>query len=144
MRVVIEMEIRSRRYLAPRWLASPAARAGRVIGRLMRPWQRVVPLAAAVFLAAGVLAVSGPLPAASAATQPVPPGLGGRNWTAIPTHAKVVALTFDAGANADGVQSILGHAGQVPRPGDVLPHRELRPGFPGPVQGDRSRRLPDR
>jgi hypothetical protein len=46
----------------------------------MRPWQRLVPLAAAVFLAAGVLAVSGPLPAASAATQPVPPGLGGRNW----------------------------------------------------------------
>ena len=108
MRVVIEMKIRSRRYLAPRLLASPAARAGRVIGRLMRPWQRVVPLAAAVFLAVGVLAVSGPLPAASAATQPVPPGLGGRNWTAIPTHAKVVALTFDAGANADGVQSILG------------------------------------
>ena len=107
MRVVIDMGIRSRRYLAPRWLASPAARAGRVIGRLMRPWQRVVPLAAAVFLAAGVLAVSGPLPAASAATQPVPPGLGGRNWTAIPTHAKVVALTFDAGANADGVPSIL-------------------------------------
>jgi hypothetical protein len=30
----------------------------------MRPWQRLVPLAAAVFLAAGVLAVSGPLPAA--------------------------------------------------------------------------------
>ena len=107
MRVVIDMGIRSRRYLAPRWLASPAARAGSVIGRLMRPWQRVVPLAAAVFLAAGVLAVSGPLPAASAATQPVPPGLGGRNWTAIPTHAKVVALTFDAGANADGVPSIL-------------------------------------
>ena len=31
------------------------------------------------------------------------PGLGGQNWTAIPTNAKVVALTFDAGANADGV-----------------------------------------
>ena len=62
-------------------------------------------LAATAMLAAGV--VSGPLPAASAATQPVPPGLSGQNWTAIPTHAKVVALTFDAGANADGVQSIL-------------------------------------
>ena len=62
MRVVIDMGIRSRRYLAPRWLASPAARAGSVIGRLMRPWQRVVPLAAAVFLAAGVLAVSGRFP----------------------------------------------------------------------------------
>ncbi len=46
-------------------------------------------------------------PAASAATQPLPPGLGGRNWTAIPAAPKVVALTFDAGANADGVSSIL-------------------------------------
>ena len=45
----------------------------------------------------------GPLPAASAVT--VPPGLGGRNWTAIPTNTKVVALTFDAGANADGVRA---------------------------------------
>ena len=144
MRVVIEMGIRSRRYLAPRLLASPAARAGRVIGRLMRPWQRVVPLAAAVFLAVGVLAVSGPLPVASAATQPVPPGLGARNWTAVPTHAKVVALTFDAGANADGVQSILGTLARYHVHGDVLPHRELRPGFPGAGQGDRGRRLPDR
>ncbi len=65
------------------------------------------PLAAAVILAAGFLAVWGPLPAASAAAQPVPPGLGSRNWTAIPTRAKVVALTFDAGANADGIQNIL-------------------------------------
>jgi hypothetical protein len=62
-------------------------------------------LAAAAFLAAGVAAASGPLPAASAAA--VPAGLGGQNWTAIPTNAKVVALTFDAGANADGVSSIL-------------------------------------
>jgi len=45
--------------------------------------------------------------AAVAATQPVPPGLGGRNWTVIPAKPKVVALTFDAGANADGVASIL-------------------------------------
>jgi hypothetical protein len=61
---VIEMEIRSKRYLAPCVLPSSAARAGRVIGRLMWPWQRVVPLAAAMFLAVGVLTVSGPLPAA--------------------------------------------------------------------------------
>ncbi len=37
----------------------------------------------------------------------MPAGLGGREWTSIPTSAKVVALTFDAGANADGVSSIL-------------------------------------
>jgi hypothetical protein len=67
------------------------------------PW--VAPLA---LIAAGALAVAALLPVASAATRPVPPGLGGQNWTTIPTHAKVVALTFDAGANADGVQPILG------------------------------------
>jgi len=68
---------------------------------------RAWPLAPVVFLAAGIFAMSGPLPA-SAATAAVPANLGGRNWTAIPTSAKVVALTFDAGANADGVPGILG------------------------------------
>jgi len=67
--------------------------------------RRIVLLIAAVVTAAGA-AASG-IPAASAATQPVPPGLGGRNWTVIPATPKVVALTFDAGANADGVASIL-------------------------------------
>ena len=82
--------------------------AAGVIGRLVGHVPRVGSLAATAVLAAGALAAAVPLPAASAATQPVPPGLGGQNWTAIPTHAKVVALTFDAGANADGVRSILG------------------------------------
>lgn len=36
-----------------------------------------------------------------------PSGLNGRDWNLIPTQDKVVALTFDAGANADGVTSIL-------------------------------------
>ena len=40
-------------------------------------------------------------------TQAVPAGLAGTEWTTIPTSRKVVALTFDAGANADGVSSIL-------------------------------------
>ena len=99
-----------RRHLASmvqRWLASAAATAGEAVGRLRRS-RRAGWLAAAVSLAVGVLAVTGPVPAASAATQPLPPGLGGQNWTAIPNQGKVVALTFDAGANADGVQSILG------------------------------------
>jgi peptidoglycan/xylan/chitin deacetylase (PgdA/CDA1 family) len=77
--------------------------------RLARHGARIGPLAAiaaAAVLAA--IAVSAPLPAASATAQPVPPGLGGQNWTAIPTNANVVALAFDAGANADGVQPILG------------------------------------
>jgi len=77
----------------------------RVLRRLARHLPGIAPLA---LIAAGALAVAAPLPAASAAARPVPPGLGGQNWAAIPTHAKVVALTFDAGANADGVQSILG------------------------------------
>jgi peptidoglycan/xylan/chitin deacetylase (PgdA/CDA1 family) len=67
-------------------------------------------MAAAAMLAAGAL--SAPVPAASAAALPLPPGLAGQNWTSIPTNAKVVALTFDAGANADGVQSILGTLAQ--------------------------------
>jgi len=45
--------------------------------------------------------------AGPAQPQAAPAGLGGRVWNVVPTHAKVVALTFDAGANADGVASIL-------------------------------------
>jgi peptidoglycan/xylan/chitin deacetylase (PgdA/CDA1 family) len=37
----------------------------------------------------------------------LPPGLLGRVVTRIPTSARVVALTFDCGANADGVAAIL-------------------------------------
>ncbi len=43
--------------------------------------------------------------------SPVPSGLPaallGQEWTRIPTTRRVVALTFDAGANADGLPSIL-------------------------------------
>ena len=70
----------------------------------MPPFRRFFLLVAAALTAAGTIVAFG-APAASAAT--VPPGLGGRNWTAIPAAPKVVALTFDAGANADGVSSIL-------------------------------------
>lgn len=38
---------------------------------------------------------------------PLPGGLGGREWNSIPTHEKLVALTFDAGANDAGLTSIL-------------------------------------
>ena len=99
----------SRRHLASMargLLTTPAARAGQVTRWVRRSTPRPRPLAAAAFLSAAVLAAAGPAPAASAAA--VPSGLGGQNWTAIPTNAKVVALTFDAGANADGVSSILG------------------------------------
>src|SRR5579872_3933558 len=53
----------------------------------------------------------GPSPSPSA-TSPGSPGitgrLAGKDWTYIPTTRQVVALTFDAGANADAVPSILG------------------------------------
>ncbi len=79
---------------------------------------RTLPWAAAAVVAAGTLIAAGGTPASARSTavagpqataqpQAVPTGLGGRVWSAIPTHAKVVALTFDAGANADGVASIL-------------------------------------
>ncbi|HEX4397459.1 MAG TPA: polysaccharide deacetylase family protein [Trebonia sp.] len=53
-------------------------------------------------------------PAPPGTTAPAPPGtqpvtgwLAGKDWTAISTTRRVVALTFDAGANADAVPSIL-------------------------------------
>jgi peptidoglycan/xylan/chitin deacetylase (PgdA/CDA1 family) len=42
-----------------------------------------------------------------ARTVPVTGRLAGKDWTVIPTSRHVVALTFDAGANADGVAPIL-------------------------------------
>jgi peptidoglycan/xylan/chitin deacetylase (PgdA/CDA1 family) len=49
-----------------------------------------------------------PIPTPTA-TEPdgLPASLVGTQWYALPTTRKVVALTFDAGANADGVPSIL-------------------------------------
>jgi peptidoglycan/xylan/chitin deacetylase (PgdA/CDA1 family) len=40
-------------------------------------------------------------------TPTLPSSLIGRDWTKLPTRDRVVALTFDAGANADAVPSIL-------------------------------------
>jgi peptidoglycan/xylan/chitin deacetylase (PgdA/CDA1 family) len=54
--------------------------------------------------------VTQPMPepsSAGAAAPPVTGWLAGRDWTYIPTTRHVVALTFDAGANADAVPSIL-------------------------------------
>lgn len=51
-----------------------------------------------------------PEPSTSDARSGAPPitgWLAGRDWTYIPTRRHVVALTFDAGANADAVPSIL-------------------------------------
>src|SRR5512146_1561556 len=52
---------------------------------------------------------SAEVPATSPAPgeHPVTGALAGKDWTVIPTSRRVVALTFDAGANADAVPSIL-------------------------------------
>jgi peptidoglycan/xylan/chitin deacetylase (PgdA/CDA1 family) len=76
-------------------------------------WRRAL---AVVGLLAGVAAAglaAGPGPAAlgaplpPGAAKPVPAGLGAHEWTTVRTSSKLVALTFDAGANADAVSSIL-------------------------------------
>lgn len=46
-------------------------------------------------------------PAPPTTTAPFPARLAGTDWERIPTSRHVVALTFDAGANADAVSSIL-------------------------------------
>jgi len=46
-------------------------------------------------------------PSTPGPTAPIPPSLVGHVVSRIPTSRKVVALTFDAGANGDGVDSIL-------------------------------------
>ena len=46
-------------------------------------------------------------PSTAAPTKSIPPSLVGHVVSRIPTSRQVVALTFDAGANGDGVDSIL-------------------------------------
>jgi peptidoglycan/xylan/chitin deacetylase (PgdA/CDA1 family) len=49
----------------------------------------------------------GPLKPPVTTRGPIPAGLRGKDVEVIPTSQRVVALTFDAGANADGLPSIL-------------------------------------
>lgn len=51
------------------------------------------------------------------ANDGVPPSLRGTQWYRLPTSEKVVALTFDAGANADAVPSILSTLAEYDVPG---------------------------
>ena len=86
--------------------------------RMRRQWptfaRQALRAAVALFLAASAVAGYGAgRAAASTAGGPLPTGLGGQNWTRIPTHAKVVALTFDAGGDANGVSSILSTLSQM-------------------------------
>jgi peptidoglycan/xylan/chitin deacetylase (PgdA/CDA1 family) len=51
------------------------------------------------------------------ATGQIPDSLMGTQWYKLPTSKKVVALTFDAGANADGIPSILATLAEAGVPG---------------------------
>jgi peptidoglycan/xylan/chitin deacetylase (PgdA/CDA1 family) len=57
--------------------------------------------------AARVLSPGPSVPHTAVIAKPAPAGLRGTDWTKVKTSSKIVALTFDAGANADGVSSIL-------------------------------------
>jgi peptidoglycan/xylan/chitin deacetylase (PgdA/CDA1 family) len=61
-----------------------------------------------------------PAPTTPPPSGGIPPSLVGTQWTKLPTSKKVVALTFDAGANADGVPSILQTLAQKGVPGTVF------------------------
>ena len=74
----------------------------------MRRVSRVGPFAATAVLAAGALAAAAPLPAASAATQTVPPGLSG-------VQSPVHATPIDA-ASASTLNPIAIAADQPLRP----------------------------
>ena len=81
-------------------------------GRLARIIILILVAALSACLGLGLLAVPAAAAAAAGlaatgAVKPVPAGLGATDWTAVKTSSKIVALTFDAGANADGVSSIL-------------------------------------
>ena len=57
--------------------------------------------------AAVTIGVALALRSSPSARQLLPAGLLGTDWTRIPTSTRVVALTFDAGANANALPSIL-------------------------------------
>jgi peptidoglycan/xylan/chitin deacetylase (PgdA/CDA1 family) len=88
---------------------------GRIAGVGGQLWREIgVPGATTGWVNAGYLTVhqpaaapKPPAPAPGPAPAPLPASLRGTEWSHVPTTHKVVALTFDAGANADGVPAIL-------------------------------------
>ena len=74
----------------------------------------------------------------------VPASLRGQDVEVVPTSERVVALTFDAGGNASGLESILEHPRRGGCAGHLLPDRPLGRRQPGRRRGDRRRRAPVR
>ena len=70
----------------------------------MRPWRATRRVVSALAIGS-MLVIPAASTVASAASLPGP--LVGSEWTRLPTTQPVVALTFDAGSNADGIPAIL-------------------------------------
>ena len=92
--------------------------------------RRVLPVTGVLAVLLGIGLFLAP-PALGAGSRPVPSGLGGSDWAAVPAPAKVVALTFDAGANADGVASILGTLTSQHVPATFMLTGAFTKAFPG-------------
>lgn len=73
----------------------------------MGMWKPGAFIAAALIAGLAVLATPSSAVRAATAGPYLSPALTGTEWSRLPTSDPVVALTFDAGANADGVPSIL-------------------------------------
>ncbi|HVC14879.1 MAG TPA: hypothetical protein VND62_08480 [Acidimicrobiales bacterium] len=89
-------------------------REGRpALGHIVRRFPLLVVGGSATSLASATCgAPDDSAPPTTPTTEPTPapelvPGLAGRVWNSIPTPARVVVLTFDAGANAEGLPPIL-------------------------------------
>lgn len=94
-----------------RWVAGAAA-AATLLAVSLAGCARVPPATSPTTRTLPATASTAPSPSpTSAPTSPaipaLPAWLAGRDLTVLPTDERVVALTFDAGANADGVASIL-------------------------------------
>jgi peptidoglycan/xylan/chitin deacetylase (PgdA/CDA1 family) len=87
----------------------PSASASASAGATAEPTPTTGPTSPSPTRSQAVPTPPGPPPTPTQAGPPSIPGsLLGREITYIPTTRKVVALTFDAGANANGLPSILG------------------------------------
>jgi len=91
---------------------------------------------------------SAPSPGSSTSVRPTTPttppassitALLGREWTRIPTTDRVVALTFDAGANADGVPKILATLSAKAVPGSFFLTGEWVNSYPNQARSIGSR-----
>lgn len=73
----------------------------------MRVWKPGAMIAAGLLACLAILVTPSAVAHGATTVPYLPPALSGTEWERLPTTEPVVALTFDAGANADGVPSIL-------------------------------------